>query len=341
MLDVIQQAVATRLGGSPGGANPQAVKTAFRAALGMPSLDTANIVDSAGATNTLANTCEIYDYPGVVSRMRIVFGKRNQFGTMIYPTLPVTDDGSSGSGFLKLITFPKGVITLTKVFPYIPVVLSAATAWTPTTAVMSVGSAAAATDASLTSTEQDIVPATSLRLLTYSSNVPAIGAAMSASMTTLALRTGVFTSTTTQTSPRPLPLILDQTGGTSQLTLATGTVAAAGGTLTSIVTGATILAVSQNAHSTAFAYINELIRRTEGLQGLRFDGTTTALSCYLNFAVNADPGAAQTISLGQLTSGSEAVQPPGYIDIDYINNYGGSSTTLYDVAAPSHGRFGG
>lgn len=307
----------------------------------MPSLDTTAIVDSAGNANTLANTCTVYDYPGIVSRMRIVFGKFNQFGTMIYPTLPITDDGSTGSGFLKLVNFPKGIITLNKVYPYVPTLFSAASAWSPTTAVMSVGSAAAATDASLTSTEQDIVPATTLKLLTYSSNVPAIGAAMTASMTTLVLRSGVFTSSTTGTLPRPVPLIVDNTGGASQLTLATGTIAAVGGTVASILTGASVLAATQNALATAFAYINELIRRTEGLMGLRYDGSTTALSMYLNFAVNADPGAAQTVTLGYLTAGSERLQPPGYIDIDYVNNYGGTTAAVQDVPAPLHGLYGG
>lgn len=340
-MDITEQAVAARLGGGPGGGGPLQVPVRQRASLGMPSLDTTAIVDSAGAANTLANTCTVYDFPGVISTMRIVFGKRNQFGTMIYPTLPITDDGSTGSGFLKLISFPKGVITLTRVFPYIPTLFSAASAWTPTTAVMAVGSAAAATDASLTSTEQDIVPATTLKLLTYSSNVPAIGAAMSASMTTVALRSGVFTSSTSGTLPRPIPLIVDNTGGASQLTLATGTIAAVGGTLATFATGATVLAAHQNTQATFAAYINEIIRRTEGVMGLRFDGTTTALSLYLNFAVNADPGAAQTISLGYLTSGSEHAQPPGYIDICYANNYGGTTAAVQDVPAPLHGPYGG
>lgn len=341
MLDATQQAVASRLGGSPGGGGPVRVKDSHRAGFGMPSLDTTAIVDSAGAANTLANTCTVYDYPGIVSRMRVVFGKRNQFGTMIYPTLPVTDDGSSGSGFLKFINFPKGIITLNKVYPYIPTLFSAASAWTCTTGVMSVGSAAAGTAASLLTTEQDIVPATTLKLLTYSSNVPAIGAVMSASMTTVALRSGVFTGSTTDVLPRPLPLIVDNSGGTSGLTLATGSIAAVGATASSVLTGSSILAATQNIHASTIAYINELIRRTEGLMGLRFDGTTTALSLYINFGCNSDPGAAQTISLGYLTAGSENLQPPGYIDIDYVNNYGGTTAAVQDVPAPLHGSFGG
>lgn len=341
MLDSVQQAVSARLGGSPGGAGPQRIPTAMRAALGMPTLNTATIVDSNGSNNTLENTCTYFDYPGIISRMRIVFGKQDAFKRFVYPTLPITDDGSTGSGFLKLITFPKGVITISKVYPSLPVVLSAATAWTCTTGVMSIGSAQAGTDASLTATEQDILPAQTLKLLTYSANARVIGAVMSASMTTLTLRTGILTTSTTEGTPAALPALLDNTGGTNQATFASGSIAASGTTLATVVTGATIVANTQNNFSTLAAYINEIRRRTEGLFGLRFDGTTTALSLYLNFACNSDPGAAQTASLGQLTSGSEFVQPPGYIDIDYINNYGASSTAVFDVPPPLHGAGGG
>ncbi len=77
-MDANEQAVASHLGGGLGGGGPQKVPNAFRTSFGMPSLSTAAIVDSAGVANTLDNTCRVYDYPGVISRMRIVFGRRNQ-----------------------------------------------------------------------------------------------------------------------------------------------------------------------------------------------------------------------------------------------------------------------
>ncbi len=341
-MDLNEQAVAARLGGGLGGGGPQKIPNAFRASFGMPILSTAAIVDSNGVASTLDNTCRVYDYPGVISRMRIIFGRRAPNGQMVYPTLPITDDGSTGSGTMPLIVFPKGVITINKVFTYVPTLFSInSAAWTCTTGIVSLGSAAAGTDATLTSTEQDILPASTLKLLTYSSNVPAVGSVMSASMTTLTLRSGVWTQATTNTSPAVLPPIVDNTGGTSGLTLANGSITAAGGTAASLLTGASILAATQNAHATEIAYINELIRRTQGLQGLRFDGTTTALTVNLNFACNSDPGAAQTMTLGYLTAGSETLQPPGYLDIDYMNCYGGTTAAVQDVAAPSHGLYGG
>lgn len=324
-MDIVTLAAMVNGGGSPGGAGPVRVAVAQRAALGMPALNTANITDSNGNTNTLANTTTVFDYPGIPSKMRIVFGRVNPLNpnTLVYPTLPMTDDGSTGSGFLKLVTFPKGIITINGCFPNLPVVISAATAWTCTTSVMSIGSAAAATDATLTSTEADIVGSTTLKLLTYSSNVAVIGSVISGSLTTLASRTGIFTAN----DPPIIASVLDNSGGTSQATMATISTNTPGNI--------------NNVFTTLNTQLNTIAAQVAGLRGVRFDGTTTALSLYLNFGVNSDPAAAQTISLGQLTAGSEFAQPPGYIDIYYTNRMGGSSTALFDVPPPLHGAGGG
>ena len=325
-MDIVTLATQYAGGGSPGGAGPVRVNINQRAALGMPSLNTATIVDSLGNNNTLENCCTYYDFPGPIAKMRIVFGKVNPLNprTLIYPTLPVTDDGSTGSGFLKLITFPKGVVNIHGCYPRTPVQISAASAWTCTTSVMSVGSAAAATDATLTGTEADCCASTTLKLLTYSSNVEVIGSVVSGSLTTLASRTAIFT---TQDPAAAAATVVDNGGGTSSATMATIT------TWTP--------AVLQNIFSTLNTQINTIQAQVTGSKSIRFDGTTTALSLYLNFGVNSDPGAAQTIQIGTLTSGSEFIQAPGYIDILYSYRGGNSSTAIFDVPPPLHGAGGG
>lgn len=340
-MDILEHAICSKLGGNVGGGGPQSIPPAYRAQLGMPSLNAATtIVGSDGTTGALSNYVTVLDaFSPTSNKMRIIFGKRNNAGTWVYPTCPVTDDGSTGSGFLKLITFPKGYVSV-NTFVNLPVLISAATAWTCTTSVMSLGSAQAATDASLTGTEADIVASQTLKLLTYSSNAPVIGSVVSGSLTTVASRTAIFTNAVPAIGAAQ-PTLLDSTGGTSNVTLASGTVAATAGTLTTVAVNGTIASgiAIQNNFSTLAAQINAIAARIGW--GNRFDGTTTALSVFLNFGVNSDPTQAITLSLGNIVAGSETVFPAGYIDFDYQYHGSGSSTAIFDIAAPLHGAGGG
>lgn len=334
-MDLTNLAVLSRLGGSPGGGGPAAIPTAQRANLGMPSLNTTAITDSAGASNTLANTTTVFDYVGrFYSVMRIVFGKKNGAGNWIYPTLPVTDDGSAGSGFLKLITFPKGVVAMHPCRANLPVSISVDGNWTVTTPVMALGSAQAGTDAVLSGTDADIMTAVTLKDLTYSSNVPTVGSAVDGAKT--AAVTAIYTGAT----PGTIPGLVNNSGGTTGLTLATGTVAVAVGTILTIVTGATVTPNTQDAIANLHTLVEILRARVQGMTNTRFDGTGTALSVYLNFGVNSNPDGAQTIALGYIASGSETIRPSGYIDIVYTY-LGGDSTALFDILPPYHGEGGG
>lgn len=322
-MELVELATLLRLGGSPGGGGPQSIPTAFRAAYGLPSLDTTAITDSAGNTNKLANVCTLFDAitPGQC-KTRVLFGKKQNDGTWLYPTIQITDDGSTGHGGLKLLNFPKGIVTMHGCFPNLPIQIGVAGGnWTMTSGVMAIGSATAAADATLTSTEADIFDSTTLNVLTYSSNAPQIGAAISGSKTSAVL--GIFTANT----PSAITALLDNSGGTSHTTIATIGVA---GTIPAGI-------ATQDAIAALAAQIELIRKKIDGSKSTRFDGTGTALSCFLNFAVNSDPTATQAIKLGFLAAGSETVQPAGYIDFTYTYGGGNDGTSIFDVSPPLHG----
>ena len=87
----------------------------------------------------------------------------------------VTDNGSTGSVGTKLITFPEGAVS----FLGIACNLTAATtaAWAPTTPVASIGTATAAADATLTSTEADLIPSTALTIFDGATTFKVLGTA--------------------------------------------------------------------------------------------------------------------------------------------------------------------
>ena len=333
-MDISSQATMARMGGKNSGGGPVAVPLAQRSNLGMPSLDTGTTVyGSDGSSGTLTNYVTVLDYPGAINRMRIIFGKRGPNG-MVFPYLPVTDDGSTCSGFLKLVTFPKGFVTVLNPYVKLPFLADASLAWTMTSGIFALGSAPAATDPQLTSTEADIHPAVTVKLLTYSSNVEVIGAVMSASMTTVTLRTGIMVS-----NPQVLPALTIDTSGTSSQVLANGTVSATTGAVT-FAMGATIAQAHANAIATLNYQIEAIRKRVDGMQGVTLDGTSTASSVYLNFGATSDPSTYCTLGLqlGYILSGYEYLRRPGYIDIDYILRGSASSTTPEDVPPPYHGQ---
>lgn len=303
-MDINEQMVCARGGGGLGGGGPQKINDNARGSgttpgLGMPTLN-----------SSLAPYCSVFDGGnGVDNLFRIVFGRRNpqNMSAVRYPSLAITDDGSTGYGSMQLCTFPKGTVAISAVYPSIRGVISGS--WSVTSPVMSIGSAAAATgNATLTGTEADIVASTAFT----------IGSGTVAG--TASTRVATFSDATK--SIYTISGLTDNSGGTSGAgTIATVTVAG------TIPAGISV----QNAVATLAAQVSSIQTQISGLRSLRYDGSTTALSIYLNFAVNSDPSSGATISIGALADDFNDV--PSYLDIYY--------RWLSGVNPPKHGEGGG
>ena len=212
--------------------------------------------------------------PGFVRHARLDLGLYNsKTDSRTFPTISVTDDGATGHGSLEILDLPRGVIHIWGAKVNIP--FSIAGNWTITSPVMSIGTVAAAADATLTATEADIIGSTAL---TVTGSNPGTG-----TFSALAVRLG------------GLPSLTDNTGGTASATLAAITAPAANAT--------TSLTADMTAVKNAIAQFAKMDNATP-LPAF-YDGSTTsgaAKKLFLNFAVNSDPTGAEIITLGNSTT---------------------------------------
>lgn len=161
-------------------------------------------------------------------------------------SLTMTDQGAAGSqGSLKLYDFPEGVIRILGAVVNLTIA-RVGTALTTTSAIVgALGTAAAGTgNATLLTTEADIISSTTCTLTAGAGTFVAINAA-------------------------PITVLTDNTGGSISNTLAAQT-------------GSYVQATIQNSITSLAAKINELIAVAD--RGTTFDGTGTAKDLYLNFA---------------------------------------------------------
>ncbi len=175
----------------------------------------------------------------------------------------------------KLLTWPIGKVRIlnTAVRTYVSALVKTSATDIATTfgGVISLGSAPSTDGTALTTTLGNIVPST-----TFS------GAAASAG--TLYLPATYSIKMVTAQKYTTTSALLDNSGGTASNTIAT------------FATGATVLAAHQNAIATLSAKVNELIGFFAGTgagastltipQSVTLDGTTTAISAYLNTLIS-------------------------------------------------------
>lgn len=217
-------------------------------------------------TGTTPNA-KLLDTPGVIRTARVIFGAPTtaNAATLTYPTISLTDDGSTGRGSIKFLTFPQGVVRIYRVFPSLTLTVSGS--FTVTSPVASIGSAAAGNNATLTSTEADFVASTAI---------------------TLTSRSGPFTAEDLQA----IVSLTDSSGGS------------AGATLTA-VPSTYDQAITRNAIASLAAKINSVLTNFANTRIITWDGSSSALDLYLNFAHNSDPGSSATVTVS------------GYIDVAY------------------------
>jgi hypothetical protein len=171
--------------------------------------------------------------------------------------LAVTDDGSTGSAYVKFLSFPASVVRIHGVVPNVAAAVTAS--WNPSTPVMSIGTTAAGANATLTTTEADVVRSTALTI----------------------------TSDAFTFAPDNTGALLALTDSSTGVASATGVLADATGTFSQSVTNANI--------ATLAVAINALTAAIQGM--VTYNGTDTAKDLYLNFACNADPSTGKTITL--------------------------------------------
>lgn len=214
-------------------------------------------------------------------------------GKDAYPFEIYDDTGNGGYGCLKLADCKVGRIIITGARANLTYVVDNTNTLSGGTGIeddanepltdFALGTATFATTtwAALTGTKGNIIPSTA--------GDGTLGAGTWAGLSTYG------------TTPEAM---LDNSGGTA----ATAGTAA---TITSIVTGATVLAATQNAFANIIKQVNNLIDIVGGRRSLALDGTGTAVDFYLNGIVDdakQDAGADNGLSGELLLSGVVEIQ---------------------------------
>lgn len=213
------------------------------------SLATVPALASNGTVNTTSSSATAISFkqvPGPVNKLVI---------TLSTLVLDVTDDGSTGHAAVQLVDFPPTAMLILGVSSN--VTGGVTTSWAPTTPVMSLGSAVSGTNATLTGTEADVVPSTSLTIasnaFTFAVDNPLINAALT-----------------------------DSSGGTASDTIAS-------------ISTAYAQSEVRNAVASLAAKVNVLMNVIGG--AVAYNGTDTAKDLYLNFACNSDPSTSKQVTL--------------------------------------------
>lgn len=211
---------------------------------------------TAGAVSAGSNLVSRYVNQASSALMHLI-GLRYQFNAL--PIRILDDSGNGGYGTLKISDFPAGYVKLLSAKSSMTRIQASntytagtglAATFTPTYSFGTVALGAAF--ASLASTTANIIPSTACTIAAASVSPGGIGR--------FNLETAAGTA------------ITDLSGGT------------AGATITSIVTGATIVAATQNAFATLAKELNDLIGETSPT--LEIDGSSAAMDLIMNVTID-------------------------------------------------------